>query len=79
MITLIRLAILKYKKVKWELALWQFLDSELTKIAKNPEEIEKKILPYLAYIIHDSNLTNNEVFEKYREMVTNEFNRQKNL
>ena len=57
MITLIRLAILKYKKVKWELALWQFLDSELTKIAKNPEEIEKKILPYLAQIIHSSTET----------------------
>ena len=54
MITLIRLAILKYKKVKWELALWQFLDSELTKIAKNPEEIEKKILPYLAELVHNT-------------------------
>jgi hypothetical protein len=54
MITLIRLAILKYKKVKWELALWQFLDSELTKITKNPEEIEKKLLPYLSKLIHES-------------------------
>lgn len=54
MITLIRLIILKYKKVKWELALWQFLDSELTKIAKNPEEIKKKILPYLSELIHNS-------------------------
>lgn len=54
MITLIRLAILKYKKVKWELALWQFLDKELTTIVKNPETIEKKIMPYLAQLIHSS-------------------------
>ena len=52
MITLIRLAILKYKKVKWELAVWQLLDKELMTIVKNPETIEKKILPYLAQIIH---------------------------
>ena len=79
MITLFRWIRLKQLTIKWELAIMQFINSELTKIAKNPEEIEKKILPYLAYIIHDSNLTNNEVFEKYREMVTNEFNHQKNL
>lgn len=54
MITLIRLAILKYKKTKWELALWQFLDKELTTIVKNPETIEKKIMPYLAQLIHSS-------------------------
>lgn len=52
MITLIRLVILKYKKVKWELAVWQLLDKELMTIVKNPETIEKKILPYLAQIIH---------------------------
>lgn len=79
MITLFRWIRLKQLTIKWKLAIMQFINSELTKIAKNPEKIEKKILPYLAYIIHDSNLTNNEVFEKYREMVTNEFNRQKNL
>ena len=54
MITLIRWFILQTKKVKWELALWQFLDKELTTIIKNPEEIEKKTMPYLAQIIHDS-------------------------
>ena len=57
MITLIRLAILKKKKTKWELALWQFLDKELSAIAKNPEEIEKKNLPYIAQIIHSSTET----------------------
>ena len=54
MITLFRMAVLKYKKVKWELALWQFLDKELTIIAKNPEEIEKKLLPYIVDAIHAS-------------------------
>ena len=54
MITLIRLAILKYKKVKWELAVWQLLDKELMTIVKNPETIEKKIMLYLAQLIHSS-------------------------
>lgn len=54
MITLIRMAVLRYKKTKWELALWQFLDKELTALAKNPEEIEKKLLPYIANLVHDS-------------------------
>ena len=44
------------KKTKWELALWQFLDKELTALAKNPEEIEKKIMPYLTQIIHDESV-----------------------
>ena len=54
MITLFRWFILQTKKVKWELALWQFLDKELTILMKNPEEIEKKILPYLAELVHSS-------------------------
>ena len=54
MITLIRWFIYKSKEIKWKCALWQFLDKELTTIMKNPEEIEKKIMPYLAEIIHSS-------------------------
>lgn len=54
MITLFRLFRLWSLKVKWKLAIMQFINSELTKIAKNPEEIEKKILPYLADLIHNS-------------------------
>ena len=54
MITLIRWWILQTKKIKWELALWQFLDKELTTLMKNPKEIEKKLMPYLAEIIHQS-------------------------
>ena len=52
MITLIRQYLLWAKKTKWELALWQFLDKELTTIIKRPEEIEKKIMPYLAVLAH---------------------------
>ena len=54
MITLIRWWIYKTKEIKWKCALWQFLDKELTTIMKNPEEIEKKLLPYLVEIIHSS-------------------------
>ena len=54
MITLIRYWIYKSKEIKWKCALWQLLDKELTTLMKNPEEIEKKIMPYLAQIIHDS-------------------------
>lgn len=54
MITLFRLFRLWSLKVKWKLAIMQFINSELTKIAKNPEEIEKKILPYLSELIHNS-------------------------
>ena len=54
MITLFRLFRLWSLKVKWKLAIMQFINSDLTKIAKNPEEIEKKILPYLSELIHNS-------------------------
>lgn len=54
MITLFRMIRLWQLKVKWKLAVMQFINSELTKIAKNPEEIEKKILPYLSELIHNS-------------------------
>ena len=54
MITLFRLFRLWQLKIKWKMAVMQFINSELTKIAKNPEEIEKKILPYLSELIHNS-------------------------
>ena len=55
MITLIRWYILKAKKIKWELALWQFIDKQATELLKNPEEIEKKFVSALAEIIHSEN------------------------
>ena len=53
MITLIRWFILQQKKIKWELALWQFIDKQAKELLKNPEEIEKKFVSALAKIIHN--------------------------
>ena len=55
MITLFRWILLKQKKIKWELALWQFIDQQAKELLKNPEEIEKKFIPALAEIIHNEN------------------------
>lgn len=51
MITLFRWILLKQKKIKWELSLWQFIDKQATELLKNPEEIEKKFVSALAEII----------------------------
>ena len=53
MITLFRWILLKQKKIKWELALWQFIDQQAKELLKNPEEIEKKFVSALADIIHN--------------------------
>ncbi len=55
MITLFRWILLKQKKIKWELALWQLIDKQASELLKNPEEIEKKIVSELAEIIHNEN------------------------
>ena len=55
MITLFRWIILQQKKIKWELALWQFIDKQATELLKNPEEIEKKFISALVEIIHNEN------------------------
>ena len=55
MITLFRWILLKQKKIKWELALWQFIDKQASELLKNPEEIEKKFVSALADIIHNEN------------------------
>ena len=53
MITLFRWILLKQKKIKWELALWQFIDQQANELLKNPEEIEKKFVSALGEIIHN--------------------------
>ena len=53
MITLFRWILLKQKKIKWELALWQFIDQQAKELLKNPEEFEKKFISALAEIIHN--------------------------
>lgn len=60
MITLFRWALLKQKEIKWKLAFWQFVDKQLMEIIKNPEEIEKKIMPYLASLIHNDTTQDKE-------------------
>ena len=53
MITLIRAIRLLQLKIKWRLALWQFVDKQAKELLKNPEEIEKKFVSALAEIIHN--------------------------
>ena len=53
MITLFRWILLKQKKIKWELAIWQFIDKQAMELLKNPEELEKKFISALAEIIHN--------------------------
>ena len=50
-----RWILLREKKIKWELALWQFIDQQAKELLKNPEEIEKKFVSALAEIIHNEN------------------------
>lgn len=48
MITLIRYYIMKSKEMKYRLMLWQFIDKLFDELVKHPEEIEKKIISYIA-------------------------------
>lgn len=61
MITLIRMIRLWQLKVKWQLALFQYID----KLAKNPQELEEKILPYIAELAHTQ-----AVLERNKEKTT---------
>ena len=56
MITLFRWILLKQKKIKWELALWQLIDKQASELLKNPEAIEKKFVSALAEIIHNEEM-----------------------
>ena len=64
MITLIRMIRLWQLKVKWKLAIMSELDRQLMTIVKNPDVVEKKILPYIAKLVHDEN-----VKEKSKEII----------
>ena len=52
MITLFRMIRLWQLKTKWKLAAWQLIDRQAMELIQNPQEIEKKVLPYLAELIH---------------------------
>lgn len=55
MVTIFRKIRLWQLRTKWQLAMWQFIDKQFTLLVKNPEEIEKKVMPYLAELIHKEN------------------------
>lgn len=52
MITLFRTIRLWQLKIKWKLALMQFLDQQLSDLTKNPQELEKKFVDAIAELIH---------------------------
>lgn len=55
MITLFRMIRLWQLRMKWRFMLWQFIDKRTMELVKNPENLKKKILPYLNEFIHNSN------------------------
>ena len=55
MITLFRAIRLWQLRIKYRLALWQFIDQQVKELLKNPEEIGKKFVSALAEIIHNEN------------------------
>ena len=53
MITLFRAIRLWQLRIKFRLAIYQFIDQQATELLKNPEEIEKKFISALSEIIHN--------------------------
>ena len=53
MITLFRAIRLWQLRIKFRLAIYQFIDQQATELLKNPEEIEKKFISVLSEIIHN--------------------------
>ena len=58
MITFFRMIRLWQLKIKWRLAVYQFIDKQLTEVVRHPETIEENIMPYLTELIHNSNNQN---------------------
>lgn len=55
MITLLRAIRYFQLKMKWKLAIMQFVDKQMMTFLNNPEELEKKFVDSLAKLIHESN------------------------
>lgn len=55
MITLLRTIRCWQIRIKWRLAIYQFIDKQAMELIKNPEEIEKKFVDSLAKLIHEAN------------------------
>lgn len=60
MITLLRTIRCWQIRIKWRLAICQFIDKQAMELIKNPEEIEKKFVDSLAKLIHESNMNKSE-------------------
>lgn len=60
MITLLRTIRCWQIRIKWRLAICQFIDKQAMELIKNPEEIEKKFVDSLAKLIHESNMNKTE-------------------
>lgn len=59
MITLLRYIRLQQLKIKWGLAIWQFMDKQAMELIKNPDEFEKKFVDSITKLIHETK-TNKE-------------------
>ena len=59
MITLFRMIRLWQLKIKWKLAVLQFIDKNVEQLIKNPEEIEKKFVSAFAELLNNTNKENN--------------------
>lgn len=60
MITLFRYIRLQQLKIKWQLAIWQYIDKQAMELIKNPEELEKKFVNSFAKLIHETNTNKTE-------------------
>lgn len=54
MITLFRWIRLQQLRIKWSLALYQFIDQQANDLIKHPEKVEKKLLPFIAELVHNT-------------------------
>ena len=54
-------ALVKNLRIKWKTALRNEFDKQAKELIKNPEKIEKKLLPYIAEIVHRSTELENKI------------------
>lgn len=51
MITLYKKIKLWTLKTKWELALWQFVDTQIMELIEDPDKLASKFMPYLTELM----------------------------
>ena len=54
MVTLYRILKTWQIRIKWRLALWQYIDQQATEIIRNPQEFEKKLVSSITESIHNA-------------------------